>query len=79
MGTLWDDGWYVLPDGSAIFKGDARPCGTCGAWTFAVVETGRGCRVQCPACVRPREGDRAVGMLDRRTWQLTSNAERATR
>ncbi len=65
----WPHEFYVLPDGTGIFKADARPCGVCGKDDFLLVQTAMGQRVQCP-CVKVKRGERVLGTLNRERWIL---------
>lgn len=67
----WPNDFHVLPDDSAIHRPSTRPC-RCGKTIFSVVRTAMGtCSVQCPACCRPKPGDRVLGTLDVKTWKWT--------
>ncbi len=69
MATVWPPEFFVLPDGSGIVKGDAKPCGVCGANEFIVVQTAIGQRAQCQ-CVKVKRGEKILGVLDRVRWVL---------
>lgn len=70
----WGPEFFVLPNGAGVIRKDAKPCagtrrGPCGNWDFAVVETAAGgVSVQCMRCVPQKQGDRILGVLDRRKW-----------
>ncbi len=69
MTDEWPPEFFVLPDGTGIFKPDARPCGVCGNNDFLLVQTPVGQRVQCK-CVKVKRGEKIMGSLDRERWVL---------
>jgi hypothetical protein len=68
---IWDDSWFVFPDGNGVLKADALQSRCkCGREMVVVDTELTGYSLQCPTCVRRSEDDRIVGTLDRTRWTI---------